>query len=229
MKTSSKELDNPLNESLKNDLDAWKSLPPTENKQSLNPNGRIFSATSSSDKGLESGLKSGDGIVLKTEATKAEDEILHFRINASQTKRPSGGLVTQKHRPGVSAPPSEKDRVRSPRSVHFASKYTETAEIGIESTPKLDLSAETVDDDSSYDEYDYDYTDQTLGTENDQLQFAHTGPPEYMVHLFHMLKDKHYEVLKDTVVTSFANRRHEGEIIMCPALLLHAPLISDVR
>ncbi|GFO22227.1 hypothetical protein PoB_004873200 [Plakobranchus ocellatus] len=106
-------------------------------------------------------------------------------------------------------PRSEKEKNRIRRSAQITPKdaVVQTADVDIRAQKSNNTTVENryrVHSSGGYDYYDYDYADQTM-TDQVDLHPAPSKPPEYMVHLFHMLAGTHIQMLQDTVVTSFTN------------------------
>ncbi|RUS89938.1 hypothetical protein EGW08_002290 [Elysia chlorotica] len=146
-----------------------------------------------------------------------QEEAPKLKPSASKTEIPLKYLNSGKEIPGESVLAPSGTVPRSPRSLRTISEDVVDAELvfgdaDFDDPAQLhpDMLLEDTDTDANTDsEYDYDYGDYGDQPEEQQSQTSQSTPPEYMVRLYHMLEGTNIEMLKGTVVTSFANVNHE--------------------
>ena len=159
-----------------------------------------------------------DSAFLKSQTSSAGDEASATRPNSVKVSQPWKPLdPKEEQQPGALVPPPGETRQGSSRSVRAALKSTELDDPNLQIPADNNVQPDQIGalvDKFDDDDYDYDYSDQTVGGVDDQLYHAQSDLPEYMIHLFHMLEGTHISMLKDTVVTSFANLMHEGECVL---------------
>ena len=166
------------------------------------------------------------GTFLKTKPVEMEIGASQSRVNALQTENPLRLLGFREQNPRGLIQPLTGTRHRSQRSLRTISEDIVDAELVFADTDSGEIALldheDTVSEEDKNFEYDFDYHDQT---EEEQLQLVQANPPEYMVHLYHMLEGTNIEMLKDTVVTSFANVKHEGK---CRKVVLSSRLFVNL-